>query len=98
MALANNDTDFSTLVWQQLSAVVGEENVVMDENSAPDPCIRIYWNLRPGAYFTPTSAEDALQILALCHEQSIPCALRSFDSHSYVGQSTTDPRGPWSFP
>jgi hypothetical protein len=66
MALANNDTDFSTLVRQQLSAVVGEENVVMDENSAPDPCIRIYWNLLVGGGYLADSRILSRAIYSVC--------------------------------
>ena len=87
------------MAMQQLQNVVGSDSLISG-SFVPDPFMPQFWQnnsqgstMQPAAFVTPHSADEVRKVLEVCKAKSISCVLRSFEGHSYVGQSTTDHGG-----
>lgn len=72
-------------------------SAVQDMSILQDPFIPNFWmnvtDMQPAGFVTPKNADEVRQVLEVCKKQKIKCVLRSFEGHSYVGQSTTNEEG-----
>ena len=72
-------------------------SAVQDMSILQDPFIPNFWmnvtDMQPAGFVTPKNADEVKQVLEVCKKQKIKCVLRSFEGHSYVGQSTTNEEG-----